>query len=208
MDNVVVSSHPLLAHKLTYLRDESTPPKEFRRLLEEMTQLIVYDATRNLQTKLVNVKTPMTTMTSSVMKDEIVIIPILRAGLGMEYSIQQLIPTAKVAHVGMFRDPVTHVPTIYYKKFPKQLNQFEAIIVDPLLATGGSIIETISILKQNYVQNIRVVCIIGVKEGIEAIHAAFPDVKIYLAAIDPILNENKYIVPGLGDAGDRLFGTK
>lgn len=208
MDNVHITNHPLLAHKLTYLRDVSTSPKEFRRLLEEMTQLLVFDCTRDLQIHPITINTPMMTIQSPVLQDQIVIVPILRAGLGMENSIQQLIPTAKVAHVGMFRDPITHRPTIYYQKFPAGLEHFEAIVVDPLLATGGSVVETIKLLKKNNIRNIRVVSIIGVNEGIIAIHREFPEVNIYLAALDPVLNENKYIEPGLGDAGDRLFGTK
>lgn len=208
MVNLHVTTHPLLAHKVTYLRDEKTSPKEFRRLLEEITQLLVFDCTRDLVTHPITITTPMKTIQSPVLQDQIVIVPILRAGLGMESSIQQLIPTAKVAHVGMYRDPITHKPTMYYQKFPQGLHQFEAIIVDPLLATGGSVIETIKLLKKNNIRKIRVVSIIGVMEGVNAIHEQFPDVSIYLAALDPVLNENKYIEPGLGDAGDRLFGTK
>jgi uracil phosphoribosyltransferase len=208
MDNVRIIDHPLLAHKLTCLRDQNTNSKEFRRLMDEMTQLLVFDCTRDLKTQLITISTPMKTIQSPVLLDKVVIVPVLRAGLGMEFSIQQLIPTAKVAHVGMFRDPITHLPRVYYQKFPSGIEDYEAIVVDPLLATGGSIVETIKLLKKNNIKKIRVVSIIGVKEGIQAIHDLDSEIKIYLAALDPVLNDNKYIEPGLGDAGDRLFGTK
>lgn len=206
--NLTVITHPLIAHKLTLIRDVHTSPKDFRQIVGEITQLMVFEITRDLTTHLVPVQTPMQTFDSPVLSDSLLIVPILRAGLGMEQSVQSLIPNARVAHVGMYRDPITHVPKVYYHKFPSDIEQYQAIIVDPLLATGGSVIETIRLLKTHGVHKIRVVSLIGVKEGVSAIHSNFDDVDIFLAALDPVLNENKYIEPGLGDAGDRLFGTR
>lgn len=208
MANATVIKHPLIAHKLTILRQIDTSPKDFRKLVEEITQLMVFEITRDLSTHLITIQTPMMSFESPTLSDSILIVPILRAGLGMEYSVQQLIPTAKVAHVGMFRDPETHQPKVYYHKFPKNVEEYEAIVVDPLLATGGSVCETISLLRQNGVKKIRVVSLIGVNEGIDRIKRDHKNIDIYLAALDPVLNNNKYIEPGLGDAGDRLFGTK
>lgn len=208
MDNVILIDHPLINHKLTILRNKETSTRDFRQVMDEVTSLMSYEITKDLRTELISVETPMCIHDSPQLRDQVLIVPVLRAGLGMEYSLQRLIPTAKVAHVGMYRDPVTHEPKEYFKKFPAETENAVAYIVDPLLATGGSIKKTIRILQEKHIKNINVVSIIGVKEGIRAIHMDYPDVKIYLASLDPILNDNKYIEPGLGDAGDRLFGTK
>lgn len=206
---VIVVDHPLVQHKLTKLRDKSTEPKEFRELLSEISSLMLYEVTRNLSTKEVEVETPLGIAKGKVLNNkDLAIVPILRAGLVMAEGMLQILPSAKVGHIGLYRDPETLKPVQYYTKLPEDIDKREVIVVDPMLATGGSAIAAISILKTKGVKNIKFVCIISAPEGIEALKNSHPDVDIYTAAIDERLNDHGYIIPGLGDAGDRLFGTK
>ncbi len=209
MGNVNVINHPLVQHKLSFLRDKHTGSKEFRELVEELAMLLTYEATRDLPLAETQVETPMGMATTRVLAGKkLGIVPILRAGLGMVDGMLNLIPAAKVGHIGLYRDPETLSPVDYYCKLPPDVQERDIIIVDPMLATGGSAVEAISIVKQAGCKSIRLVNLIAAPEGIEAVHKAHPDVDIYIAAVDEKLNSHGYIVPGLGDAGDRLFGTK
>ena len=209
MANVTVLDHPLIQHKLAILRSKDTPVKEFRELVGEIAGLMCYEATRNLPLKEVRVETPITTATCHMLAGKkMAIVPILRAGLGMVDSMVGLIPSAKIGHIGLYRDPETHKPVEYYCKLPDDIGNRQVFVVDPMLATGGSAIAAIDFLKQHGCKQIIMMNIIGCSEGVKAVTAAHPDVDIYLAAMDEKLNANAYIVPGLGDAGDRIFGTK
>ena len=209
MANVTVLDHPLIQHKLAILRSKDTPVKEFRELVGEIAGLMCYEATRNLPLKEVRVETPITTATCHMLAGKkMAIVPILRAGLGMVDSMVNLIPSAKIGHIGLYRDPETHKPVEYYCKLPDDIGNRQVFVVDPMLATGGSAIAAIDFLKQHGCKQIIMMNIIGCPEGVKAVTAAHPDVDIYLAAMDEKLNANAYIVPGLGDAGDRIFGTK
>ncbi len=206
---VHIFDHPLIQHKLTMMRDKNTGTKEFRELLDEISMLMVYEVTRDLPTEEVNVETPLCWTKARVLAGmPIAIIPILRAGLGMVDGIQRLIPNAKVGHIGLYRDPETLKPVEYYCKLPADAEQRYLFVLDPMLATGGSASAAISFIKKRNCSNISLVSIIGVSEGINKVQKDHPDVNIYVAALDEKLNEHGYIVPGLGDAGDRLFGTK
>ncbi len=206
---VHVMDHPLVHHKLAILRDKSTGVKEFRELIGEIAGLMCYEATRNLPTVEVEVETPIATAKCRMLAGKkLAIAPILRAGLGMVDSIVDLIPSAKIGHIGMYRDPDTHLPVVYYCKMPDDIANRVVFVVDPMLATGGSAIAAIDHLKQLGCRNIIMMNIIGCPEGVKAVTEAHPDVDIYVAAVDERLNEHAYIVPGLGDAGDRIFGTK
>lgn len=206
---VFVMDHPLLAHKITYIRNENVGTKEFREVITEIAQLICYEATRDLKTRDVKIKTPITeTMGKELAGKKLAIVPILRAGIGMVDGMLSLIPTAKVGHIGLYRDPETLEPVEYYCKLPADCDEREVFVVDPMLATGGSSTAAIRMLKEKGVKNIRFLCIIAAPEGVERMRREHPDVDIYIGALDEKLNEHGYIVPGLGDAGDRIFGTK
>jgi uracil phosphoribosyltransferase len=209
MSKVVVLNHPLIQHKLAILRNERTSVKEFRELISEIAGLMCYEATRNLPTREVEVKTPVATAKCRMLAGKkLAIIPILRAGLGMVDSMVDMIPSAKIGHIGLYRDPETHMPVEYYCKLPEDIGNRQCFVVDPMLATGGSAVAAIDFLKKHGCKNIIMMNIIGCPEGVKTVQDAHPDVDIYLAAQDEKLNEHAYIVPGLGDAGDRIFGTK
>lgn len=203
-----VLHHPLITHKLAHMRKESTGTKDFRQNLDEIAGLMAYEITRDLPVEEVVIQTPLVEMKTEQLAKEIVLVPVLRAGLGMVDGICQLIPTAKVGHVGVYRDEETLQPHEYFAKFPSNLNEAVVMILDPMLATGGSAVDAIKMLKEKGARYIRFVCLIAAPEGVKALSEAHPDVDIYVAALDEKLNEHAYIVPGLGDAGDRLFGTK
>ncbi|MFA5560633.1 MAG: uracil phosphoribosyltransferase [Acholeplasmataceae bacterium] len=208
MEKVVVLKHPLIDHKLTKIRDKNTGTKEFRENVSEIGALITYEVTRDLELVKKEIETPVAQAIGYEISKQIVIIPILRAGLSMVEGVHNMIPTAKIGHVGLYRDEVTHLPHVYYSKFPKNLSDSVVLLVDPMLATGGTISKAITILKEDGAKDIRYVGLVGCPEGVKKLQDDHPDVPIYLAALDSHLNENKYIVPGLGDCGDRLFGTK
>ena len=209
MGKLHVFDHPLIAHKLAILRNKKTSVKEFRELVSEIAGLMCYEATRNLPTREVEVQTPLATAKCRMLAGKkLAIVPILRAGLGMVEAMVDLIPSAKIGHIGLYRDPVTHLPVEYYCKLPDDIGNRHVFVVDPMLATGGSAVAAIDFLKQHGCKTISMLNIIGCPEGVEAVQKAHPDVNIYLAAMDECLNEHKYIIPGLGDAGDRIFGTK
>lgn len=205
---VTVLNHPLITHKLSYMRDEKTGTKDFRQSLDEIAGLMAYEITRDLPVKNVEIKTPLTLTTTQQLAKDIVLVPILRAGLGMVDGIRSLIPTAKVGHVGVYRDEETLLPIEYFAKFPPNLKDSIVMILDPMLATGGSASAVIDIVKARGATSVKLVCLVAAPEGVKVIEDAHPDVHIYLAALDEKLDENGYIVPGLGDAGDRLYGTK
>jgi len=210
-DNVVIFDHPLIKHKIAILRDEKTSMKEFRELVEEITTLMTFESLKDdVPTVEKEVKTPLETCTQTFVKDNsIVIVPILRAGLGMVNGIHVLFPSARVGHIGMYRDEETLEPHSYYCKLPKGIEDKLVLLVDPMLATGGSACDAIKLLKEEYgCKYIKFMAIIGAPEGVSKVAEAHPDVKIYVSTLDRCLNENGYILPGLGDAGDRLFGTK
>ena len=208
-DNVFVMDHPLIQHKLTILRDERTGTKQFRELVSEIAMLMCYESTRDLPLKEVSTKTPMMTATTKVLAGrKMAFVPILRAGLGMVDGVLSLIPSAKVGHIGMYRDPETHQPIDYYCKLPADLSERDVFVLDPMLATGGSAIDAVSRIKEFNPKRIKFMCIIAAPEGIEAFTKAHPDVPVYCAGLDNRLNDPAYILPGLGDAGDRIFGTK
>jgi uracil phosphoribosyltransferase len=207
MQNVFPSTHPLVKHKLTRLRDQTTEPKKFRELVRELAALLTYEATADLATSAVRIHTPMAETDGENLGEKIGLIPILRAGLGMVEGVWELMPTAEVWHIGMYRDERTLKPVAYYNKLPVQPTVAVCLILDPMLATGGSAVACVDILKQWGVSKIKFVGLIAAPEGIARLHGAHPDVPIHIAAIDDHLNEYGYIVPGLGDAGDRLFGT-
>lgn len=205
----IITDHPLIQHKVTLIRDKNTPCKEFRELISEISMLMCYEATRDLPLKEIEIETPMTVTRSKIISGrKLAFVPILRAGLGMCDGMLALVPAAKVGHIGMYRDPETHIPHEYYCKLPADIEERDVILLDPMLATGGSAIDAVHAVKKRNPRSIKFVCIIAAPEGIEALTAAHPDVQIYAAARDERLNENKYILPGLGDAGDRIFGTK
>ena len=207
--NVNVMTHPLIHHKVTLMRDVQTGSKDFRELLDEITLLMGYEITRNLPLEDVEVQTPLTKMTGKrIAGKKLGIIPILRAGLGMVNGMLSLIPTAKVGHVGLYRDPETLKPVEYYCKLPTDVGERDFIVTDPMLATGGSAAAAITLLKEKGAKSIKLMCLVAAPEGVEVVNKEHPDVPIYVAALDETLNEHGYILPGLGDAGDRIFGTK
>ena len=209
MASVHVLDHPLIQHKLAILRNEKTSVKEFRELISEISGLMCYEATRNLPTEEVDVQTPVAMAKCRMLAGKkMAIVPILRAGLGMVDSMIDLIPSAKIGHIGLYRDPQTHMPVEYYCKLPDDIENRVVFVVDPMLATGGSAIAAIDFLKKRGCRNIVMMNIIGCPEGVKAVQEVHPDVELYLAAVDEKLNDHAYIVPGLGDAGDRIFGTK
>ena len=209
MNNVIEMTHPLIKHKISILRDKNTGTNEFRKLIEEIGILMGYEALRDLPLEDVEVETPIETcMTPMISGKKLAIVPILRAGLGMVNGILALVPSAKVGHIGLYRDEETHEPHEYYCKLPADCDEREVFVVDPMLATGGSSVAAIQMLKEKGVKHIRFMCIIAAPEGVERMQKEHPDVDIYIGALDEKLNEHKYIIPGLGDAGDRIFGTK
>lgn len=209
MENKVhVMDHPLIQHKLTYLRKKETGSKEFRELVSEIAMLMCYEATRDLPLEEVEIETPMgPAVTKIISGRKLAIVPILRAGLGMVEGVLTLVPAAKVGHIGLYRDHQTLQPVEYYHKLPQDIESREVIVLDPMLATGGSAVDAIDIIKRSHPKSIKFMCIIAAPEGVEALTKAHPDVQVYCAAVDEHLNEIGYIVPGLGDAGDRIFGT-
>ena len=209
MGKVMVMDHPLIQHKIGYIRREDTGTKDFRQTISEIAMLLCYEATRNLELADVKIKTPICETTVKELRGKkMAIVPILRAGLGMVDGFLNMIPAAKVGHIGLYRDPDTHLPVEYYCKLPADCAEREVFVVDPMLATGGSAVAAIQMLKDKGCKKIHFVCIIAAPDGIEAMKKAHPDVDLYVGALDEKLNENAYIVPGLGDAGDRIFGTK
>ncbi len=209
MNNVTILDHPLIQHKVSMLRDKSTTTKDFRELVTEIAMLMGYEATRDLPVEKVEIETPITKASVNMLAGKKVgIVPILRAGIGMVDGILKLMPFAKVGHIGLFRNEETLEPVEYYAKFPQDVEEREIIILDPMLATGGSASAAITMIKKRNVKSIKLMCIIAAPEGLERITKEHPDVHVYCASLDEKLNENGYIVPGLGDAGDRIFGTK
>ena len=204
-----IADHPLIQHKVTLLRDKNTGSKEFRELIQEITQLMCYEATRDLPLCEVEVETPITITKSKVIAGrKLAFVPILRAGIGMVEGALELVPAARVGHIGLYRDPETLKPVEYYCKLPGDISEREVIVLDPMLATGGSAVDAIAQIKKRGPKNIKFMCIIAAPEGLEALQAAHPDVQVYCASLDEHINDHGYIVPGLGDAGDRIFGTK
>jgi len=209
MSKVYVFDHPLIQHKLTYIRDKNTGTKQFRELVEEVAMLMAYEITRDLPLEEITIETPIMEAKMNVIAGKkLGVVPILRAGLGMVDGILNLIPNAKVGHIGLYRDPETLQPVEYYCKLPTDVEERDLIAVDPMLATGGSAAAAIGFMKQRGAKNIKLMCLIAAPEGIKVVQEAHPDVDIYVAAVDERLNDHGYITPGLGDAGDRLFGTK
>ena len=209
MGKVMIFDHPLIQHKVSLMRDKNTASKEFRDLAREVAMLMTYDITRDLPTEDVEIETPICPTTVKMLAGKkLAIVPILRAGLGFVDGMLEIIPSARVGHVGLYRDPETHEPVEYYCKLPEDIDKRKIIIVDPMLATGGSAIAAVDFVKEKGAKDISLMFLIAAPEGIEALTKAHPDVDIYIAAKDDHLNENAYIVPGLGDAGDRIFGTK
>lgn len=209
MSQVHIINHPLVQHKLTIMRDKNTGTKDFRELTHELSQLLGYEAMRDIRTELIEIETPVAKTKSPVLAGrKLALIPILRAGLAMADAIADFVPNAKIGHIGMYRDPVTHLPVEYYCKLPSDIEVRDVFVLDPMLATGGSAILAIDALKAKGASNIKFVCILAAPEGIAKVQAAHPDVEIYTAAIDEKLDHHQYIIPGLGDAGDRIFGTK
>ncbi len=207
--NVTITNHPLIQHKLTIMRKTSTASNEFRALVSEIATLMCYEATRDLPLKEVEIETPICKTTKNILAGKkLAFVPILRAGLGMVDGVLSLVPSARVGHIGLYRDPETLKPVEYYCKLPADIHEREVIVLDPMLATGGSAIDAIEQIKKRGPKSIKFMGIIGAPEGLEALCKAHPDVQIYLAALDDKLNDHGYIVPGLGDAGDRIFGTK
>lgn len=209
MSKFQVIEHPLIAHKLTIMRDKNTSTKDFKSLLDEISMLMGYEITRNLPTEEVEIETPICkSVQKRISGKKLVIVPILRAGLGMVDGLLRLVPVARVGHIGLYRDPDTHEPVEYYCKMPPELGERTVIIVDPMLATGGSASDAITMVKKRGAEHIMLMCLVAAPEGVKRVQDAHPDVDIYAAALDEKLNEHAYIVPGLGDAGDRIFGTK
>ena len=204
-----IMEHPLIQHKITLLRSKNTGTKQFRELVEEIATLMCYEATRDLPLKEVEVETPICRAKTKVVAGrKLAFVPILRAGLGMVDGVLSLVPSAKIGHIGLYRDPETAKPVEYYCKLPADIHERDVIVLDPMLATGGSAVDAIRMLKEKGAKNIKFMCIIAAPEGIKALSESHPDVQIYAASQDECLNDHKYIVPGLGDAGDRIFGTK
>lgn len=209
MSQVHLIDHPMIQHKLTLMREKTTGSKDFRELLNEISLLMGYEVTRDLPLEDIEIETPICKMTAKKATGrKLAIVPILRAGMGMVDGLLTLVPVAKVGHIGLYRDEKTHNPVVYYCKLPEDIQSRLVIVTDPMLATGGSSCDALTMLKKRGCTNIRLMCLVGVPEGIARVQKEHPDVDIYLAAIDDHLNENAYIVPGLGDAGDRIFGTK
>lgn len=209
MDNVFFMDHPLIQHKISRLRDETTGTNEFRKLVEEITVLMGYEALRDLPVEEQEVKTPLETCRAPfIAGKKLAVVPVLRAGLGMVNGMLTLVPSARVGHIGLYRDPVTHMPHEYYCKLPEAIGERLIVITDPMLATGGSAVAAVDFVKQRGGKKIKFMCIIAAPEGLSALHEAHPDVQIYCGHLDRCLNEKAYICPGLGDAGDRIFGTK
>lgn len=209
MSNVQIMDHPLIKHKISYIRQENVGSRDFRAVVGEIAALMCYEATRNLKLQDVKIKTPICeTVGQELSGKKMAVVPILRAWIGMVDGILNMIPAAKVGHIGLYRDPETFEPVEYYCKLPADCDEREVFVVDPMLATGGSSVAAIQMLKDKGVKNIRFMCIIAAPEGVERMTKAHPDVDLYIGALDDHLNEQKYIVPGLGDAGDRIFGTK
>ncbi|MBR2568952.1 MAG: uracil phosphoribosyltransferase [Paenibacillus sp.] len=209
MSKLIICDHPLIQHKTTLIRDKRTSTKDFRELVDEVATLMAYEITRELRLEAIEVETPVAKTQSNIIAGRMLgLIPILRAGLGMVEGIVKLIPGAKIGHVGLFRDPETLQPVEYYTKLPTDVQERELIVIDPMLATGGSAIAAIDVLKKRDCTRIKLMCLIAAPEGVKAVQEAHPDVDIYLAALDEKLDDHGYIIPGLGDAGDRLFGTK
>lgn len=209
MNKPFIMDHPLIKHKLTLIRDKNTGSKEFRELITEVATLMCYEATRDLPLEEIEIETPICkTKTQVISGRKLAVVPILRAGMGMVEGMMNLVPAAKIGHIGLYRDPDTHEPVEYYCKLPSDINERDVIVVDPMLATGGSAIDAIRMIKEKGAKHIKFMCIIAAPEGLEALTRTHPDVKVYCASLDEKLNENKYIVPGLGDAGDRIYGTK
>ena len=209
MSQIHVIDHPMIQHKLTIMRKKETGSKDFRELLKEISLLMGYEVTRDLPLDDIEIETPICkTMAKKVSGRKLAIVPILRAGIGMVDGLQTLVPVAKVGHIGLYRNEETHVPVVYYCKLPEDINQRLVIVTDPMLATGGSACDALSMLKERGCNNIRLMCLVSAPEGIARVQKEHPDVDIYVAAVDDHLNKNANIVPGLGDAGDRIFGTK
>ncbi len=209
MSRVTVMDHPLIQHKIGIIRRKEVGSKDFRQMISEIAMLMCYEATRNLKLQDVEIETPIcTTQVKELRGKKLAVVPILRAGLGMVDGMLQMIPAAKVGHIGLYRDPKTLEPVEYYCKLPADSSEREVFVVDPMLATGGSAVEAIRMLKNKGVKNIRFMCIIAAPEGVKRMQEAHPDVDVYIGALDEHLNDHGYIVPGLGDAGDRIFGTK
>ena len=208
MSNLHVIDHPLITHKLSIMRNRKTGSQDFRELLNEIAMLMGYEVFRDLPLEEITIETPITKMKAKMVSGrKLAIVPILRAGLGMVDGLQNLVPVAKVGHIGMYRDPETHKPVEYYCKLPTDIEERLVVLVDPMLATGGSAVDALCKLKEHGCRNIRFMCLVAAPEGVKAVQEAHPDVDIYTAALDECLNEHAYIVPGLGDAGDRIFGT-
>lgn len=208
-DNVFIFGHPLIQHKVSLLRNKNTSMKDFRDLVDELSMLMVYEITKDFELVETEIETPMALTKTKILSDrKVSLVPILRAGIGMVHGIQQLLPNARVGHIGLYRDHDTHEPVEYYCKLPSDIADSTVIVLDPMFATGGSIAAALKILYQKGCTDIRLVCLVAARYGVERIAREFPDVKIYCAAFDEELNPNAYIIPGLGDAGDRLFGTK
>ena len=209
MSTVHIMDHPLITHKLSIMRNKKTGSKDFRELLGEIAMLMGYELTRDLPLEDVTIETPITKMKAKMISGKkLAIVPILRAGLGMVDNMVELIPSAKIGHIGLYRDPETHNPVEYYCKLPNDIEDRIVILVDPMLATGGSACDALSMLKKHGCRNIRFMALVGAPEGVERVQREHPDVDIFIGALDECLNEHAYIVPGLGDAGDRIFGTK
>lgn len=209
MSTLHIIDHPLITHKLTIMRQEETGSKDFRELLNEIAMLMGYELTRDLPLEDIEIQTPVSKMTAKTISGKkLAIVPILRAGLGMVDGILNLVPVAKVGHIGLYRDPETHKPVEYYCKLPADIEERITIVVDPMLATGGSSSDALTMLKAKGCKNLKLMCLVAAPEGVRKVQEDHPDVDIYIAALDDHLNEHAYIIPGLGDAGDRLFGTK
>ena len=209
MSQLHIINHPMVQHKLSIMRNKETGSKDFRQLLKEISLLMGYEVTRDIPLDPIEIETPICKTTArQVSGRKLAIVPILRAGLGMVEGLLELVPVARVGHIGLYRNEDTHEPVVYYSKLPEDINTRMVIVTDPMLATGGSASDALTMLKKKGCTNIRLLCLVGVPEGIERVQREHPDIDIYLAAVDDHLNENAYIVPGLGDAGDRIFGTK
>jgi len=209
MSQLHIINHPMVQHKLSIMRNKETGSKDFRQLLKEISLLMGYEVTRDIPLDPIEIETPICKTTArQVSGRKLAIVPILRAGLGMVEGLLELVPVARVGHIGLYRNEQTHEPVVYYSKLPEDVNTRMVIVTDPMLATGGSASDALTMLKEKGCTNIRLMCLVGVPEGIERVQRDHPDIDIYLAAVDDHLNENAYIVPGLGDAGDRIFGTK
>lgn len=208
-ENIIITDHPLIQHKISKLRDKSTGTAEFRKIVSEIAMLMGYEALRDLKVEDRDVETPMESTKSPIISErKQAVVPILRAGLGMVDGILSLIPLARIGHVGMYRDPESHEPHAYYCKLPENIDERTVIVVDPMLATGGSAVDAINLIKEKGGKRIKFMCIIAAPEGLELLSATHPDIQIYVGHLDRKLNEDAYIIPGLGDAGDRIFGTK